>query len=183
LTWRSADAPSSGSPDLQIFAQGPFTNEGVAIASLCAALLKPRSRGRVTLRSLDPTAPPVIDLALLTNDSDLGRLIEGVRHACVLLSAQDFDAVADKQYLRKDGLSDSEIKDQVYASVRTYHHPTGTCTMGPDPAQSVVDFKGRVHGMERLLVVDASIMPDIPSANTNLPTIMMAERVAGELAV
>jgi choline dehydrogenase-like flavoprotein len=61
----------------------------------------------------------------------------------------------------------------------TYHHPAGTCRMGPDPdGGAVVDARGRVHGIEHPHVADASIMPAIPSANTNLPTIMIAERVA-----
>ncbi|HVX99837.1 MAG TPA: GMC family oxidoreductase [Pseudorhodoplanes sp.] len=178
LTWRSAEVPSSSPPDLQIFAQGPFLNEGVAVASLCAALLKPRSRGRVALRSLDPAAPPVIDLALLTDNSDLRRLVEGVRHARQLLGSPDFDLVARNKHRRGGGLSDGELKDEIHANVRTYHHPVGTCAMGPDPSRFVVDFNGHVHGTERLLVADASIMPEIPSANTNLPTIMIAERIA-----
>ena len=73
-----------------------------------------------------------------------------------------------------DGLAAS-----IAARVSTYHHPVGTCRMGPDPdAGAVVDTRGRVHGIERLQVIDASIMPSIPSANTNLPTIMVAERLA-----
>jgi choline dehydrogenase len=178
LTWHSAEPSSSRPPDLQIFAQGPFLNEGVAVASLCAALVKPRSRGRVTLRSPDPALPPIIDLALLTDDSDLRRLAEGVRHARRLLCSPEFDPVAEKTHRRSDGLSDHDLRDEIYANARTYHHPVGTCAMGPDPSQFVVDFKGHVHGTERLLVADASIMPEIPSANTNLPTIMIAERIA-----
>lgn len=178
LTWYSAEATASRPPDLQIFAQGPFLNEGVAVASLCAALLKPRSRGRVTLRSLDPVVPPVIDLSLPTDERDLRRLAEGVRHARQLLYAREFEAVADKAYRRGGVLSDQELKSEIYANVRTYHHPVGTCSMGSDSSQFVVDFKGRVHGTERLLVADASIMPEIPSANTNLPTIMIAERIS-----
>jgi len=182
LTWHSTDADLSGSPDLQIFAQGPFNNEGRAIASLCAVVLKPHSRGSVTLSSLDPAVPPVIDLGLLTDDRDLRRICEAVRHARHLLSAPQFKAIADKEYQSSDGLSDIELEAQIWATVKTYHHPTGTCAMGPDPAQAVVDSSGHVHGMERLLVADASIMPEIPSANTNLPTIMIAERIAAALA-
>jgi choline dehydrogenase len=182
LTWHSIDADSFGSPDLQIFARGPFDNEGRAIASLCAVVLKPHSRGRVTLRSLDPAVPPVIDLGLLTDDRDLRRICEAVRHARHLLSAPQFRAIADKEYQSSDRLSDIDLEDQVWSNVKTYHHPTGTCAMGPDSAESVVDSSGQVHGMERLLVADASIMPDIPSANTNLPTIMIAERIAAALA-
>jgi choline dehydrogenase len=183
LTWRSPKADASGPPDLQIFAQGPFNNNGRAIASLCTAILKPRSRGRVSIRSLDPTAPPVIDLALMADDDDLHRLIEGLRHARRLLSAPDFEAVAENGYRRTDTFSDRELEAEIWAKVRTYHHPTGTCSMGSDPAQgAVVNSKCHVHGMEGLLVVDASVMPEIPSANTNLPTIMIAERIAAELS-
>jgi choline dehydrogenase len=181
LTWHSAKAGAAGPPDLQIFAQGPFNNEGRAIASLCAALLKPRSRGRVRLRSLDPAAAPIIDLGLLTDDADERRLIEGLRRAHQLLAAPDFKAVADNGSQRNGRLSDDELRDYLLANVRTYHHPTGTCAMGPDPAHAVVDVQGRVHGAKRLVVTDASIMPEIPSANTNLPTIMCAERIAATL--
>ena len=182
LTWHSTEASPSGPPDLQIFAQGPFINEGAAIGSLCAALLKPHSRGRVTLRSLDPAAPPIIDLALLTDGRDLRRLMEGVRHAHRLRLASDFDGVADKHYRRGNAPSDGDLKDDIYANVRTYHHPIGTCAMGPDPTRAVVDCSGRVHGTEGLIVADASIMPEIPSANTNLPTVMLAERIVAALA-
>lgn len=124
----------------------------------------------------------MIDLALLTDESDLRRLMEGVRQARRLLSASAFDAVADQQHRRGNGLSDGELKDEIYANVRSYHHPTKTCAMGPDPAQAVVDHNGHVHGTDGLVVADASIMPEIPSANTNLPTIMLAEQIAARLA-
>lgn len=182
LTWHSADADRSGPPDLQIFAQGPFDNDGRAIASLCAALLKPQSRGRVTLLSLDPSVPPAIDLAFLTDDRDLRRLMEGVRHGHRLLASPAFDAVADTATARSGGVGDEALSTQIWANVRTYHHPTGTCAMGRDPRHAVVDARGRVHGTEGLVVADASIMPEIPSANTNLPTIMLAERIAAGLA-
>jgi choline dehydrogenase-like flavoprotein len=182
LTWHSTETGASDPPDLQIFAQGPFNNDGRAIAALCAALLKPHSRGRVTLRSLDPAVPPIIDLALLTDDRDLRRLMEGLQHAHRLLAMPEFDAVSDDARQRSSGLADDDLRARVWANVRTYHHPTGTCAMGPDPRHAVVDAHGRVHGTERLVVADASIMPQIPSANTNLPTIMLAERIAATLA-
>lgn len=183
LTWRSTSADAAGPPDLQIFAQGPFKSDGRAVGSLCVAVLKPRSRGRVTIQSLDPAVPPVIDLALLADDDDLQRLIEGWRHARRLLSTPTFAAIAEKGYERTDVLSDRELEAEIWAKVKTYHHPAGTCSMGPDPAKgAVVDSKCRVHGIEGLLVADASVMPEIPSANTNLPTIMIAERIAAELS-
>jgi choline dehydrogenase len=180
LTWHSADTDHSGPPDLQIFAQGPFDNDGRAIASLCAALLKPQSRGRVTLRSLDPAVPPAIDVAFLKDDRDLRRLMEGVQHACRLLASAEFDAVAETAN-RSGGADDGVLKAQIWANVRTYHHPVGTCAMGRDSRHAVVDSRGHVHGTEGLVVADASIMPEIPSANTNVPTIMLAERIAAGL--
>jgi choline dehydrogenase len=79
------------------------------------------------------------------------------------------------------GASD-ESEAALRARVGTYHHPVGTCSMGPDPdAGAVVDANGAVHGVDGLYVADASVMPDIPAANTNLPTIMIAERIAAAL--
>jgi choline dehydrogenase len=70
----------------------------------------------------------------------------------------------------------------VRSAVSTYHHPVGTCAMGPDPTLgSVTDSHGSVHGIDALTVADASIMPTIPTATTNLPTIMLAEHIAREL--
>jgi choline dehydrogenase len=71
----------------------------------------------------------------------------------------------------------------VHSTLGTFHHPVGTCSMGDDPAEgAVVDGRGQVHGIKGLFVADASVMPYIPSAPVHLPTIMLAERVAGWLA-
>ncbi|HXY05301.1 MAG TPA: GMC oxidoreductase [Burkholderiaceae bacterium] len=183
VTWHSTGTDPSCAPDLQIFAQGPLNNDGRALASLCAAVLKPRSRGCVVLRSLDPAAPPVIDLGLLTDDEDLRRICEAVRHARRLLSASQFRAIAEQDDASNDRQKDDEVVSYVLANVRTYHHPTGTCAMGPDPTHAVVDSTGHVHGMEQLVVADASVMPEIPSANINLATVMIAERIAATLAL
>ena len=81
--------------------------------------------------------------------------------------------------LKVSNAGDTEFEADVWANVRTYHHPTGTCSMGPNPAEgAVVNPAGHVHGVDGLLVADASVMPEIPSANTHLPTIMIAERIA-----
>ena len=77
---------------------------------------------------------------------------------------------------------DAELRARLPQLVRTYHHPVGTCRMGADPADgAVVDARGRLHGAQGLVVADASSMPRIPRANTNLPTMMLAERIAGWL--
>lgn len=78
-----------------------------------------------------------------------------------------------------DVTKNSDLKAAVLAEINTYNHPVGTCRMGPTTdSTSVVDTHGKVHGVEVLYVIDASIMPVIPSANTNLPAIMIAERCA-----
>ena len=78
--------------------------------------------------------------------------------------------------------SDTDLEAAVLAEVESYHHPVGTCRMGPaTDRMTVVDSQGKVHGIEGLWVVDASIMPTIPAANTNLPTIVVAERCAAWL--
>ena len=80
-------------------------------------------------------------------------------------------------------LDDAAVERFVRQRVWTYHHPVGTCAMGPHPeAGAVVDATGLVHGVTNLWVADASIMPNIPAANTHLPTLMLAERIAGWLA-
>jgi choline dehydrogenase-like flavoprotein len=80
-------------------------------------------------------------------------------------------------------LDDASLGEWLRANVWAYHHPVGACRMGPDPdSGAVVDPSGHVHGVAGPAVADASVMPDIPSANTNLPTIMVAERLAATLA-
>jgi choline dehydrogenase len=146
------------------------------VASLCCAVLKPRSRGRVTIASPDPAAAPLIDLAFLTDESDLRRLTEAVREAGRMFAVPGLAALAERP---DDTVEWGDSEEWIRANVRSYHHPTGTCAMGPDPARgAVVDAAGRVHGVAGLMVADASVLPEIPSANTNLPTLMVAERLA-----
>jgi choline dehydrogenase len=88
-----------------------------------------------------------------------------------------------EQWLGAETEEPSELAEALRRAVWTYHHACGTCAMGPDPQTgAVVDASGRVYGIDRLWVADASIMPVIPSANTHLPTLMIAERLAREIA-
>jgi choline dehydrogenase-like flavoprotein len=136
-------------------------------------LLRPRSRGSVRLRSSDPHDPPLIELPNLDDPSDVERLAEGYRHAL---------EVAAQPALRPycSGPEPVEPKD-LEAFIRTelfsVPHTVGTCAMG-----SVVDASGSVLGVEKLSVVDASIMPDVPSGFTHLPTIMIAEKLSEQIA-
>ena len=149
-------------------------------------LLTPRSRGSLRLRSTDPADPPRIDVGYLRHPDDMTRMIDATRAARRISRTPPLaDLVTGPELHPGDSIGDDD-KDGLARSIRArvgpYHHPVGTCAMGPDPADgAVVDARGAVHGVERLFVADASVMPTIPSANTNLPTIVVAERIAGRL--
>ena len=129
-------------------------------------LLKPDSRGSVTLRSPDPRVPPAIDHGFLSEPNDLGRLSSGV--ALVRTLAEQAGCGSELRPGDHESL-DTYLRREV----RGIFHPTGTCAIG-----TVVDTRGAVLGVEDLFVADASIMPTIPRANTNLSAIAIAERVA-----
>jgi choline dehydrogenase len=175
-TFHSSGADPGGAPDLQCMVGGPYEGDA-AMFFLGAALLKPQSRGSVTLSSSDPAAPPAIDLGYFRASDDLDRLVEGLER---LREAAHVGAIKELTggYEFAPG-SEDDLRSWVQRRTWTYHHPVGTCAMGIDPAAgAVVDSMCRVHGTSGLRVVDASIMPDIPSANTHVPTIMIAERSA-----
>lgn len=166
----SGAAPHSDAPDLQVLVGGPWPDGGCFIA---AALLKPRSRGRVRITSPDPLAPPDVQLGWFSDPADLARLREGAELAREAAAHPAVRALAHP--VGDAAASDADLRSRAW----TYHHPVGTCAMGGDPgAGAVVDADCRVHGIDQLWVVDASVMPEIPSANTNLPTLAVAEHVA-----
>ena len=171
--------PRRDPPDLQLLVGGPYDGDGGrGICFIAAAVLKPRSRGSVRVTSLDPSAAPDIDLGYFTDESDLHRLIEGLAIAEEAVSQPAMLPVTGGGRLSPGYDNAAELRRHVVANAWTYHHPVGTCAMGRNPsAGAVVDADGRVHGVERLSVVDASILPEIPSANTNVPTIAAAEHV------
>jgi choline dehydrogenase len=140
----------------------------------------------------DPHCPPEIRLNLAADPEDERRLVEGVRLLVALANTPDMAAQHTGLVTLDDGrgLLAAEVcatlgmtetaADYVRRTVRHYVHPVGTARMGPvGDAGAVVDQYGRVHGVEGLRVVDASIMPNIPRANTNLTCIMIGERMAG----
>ena len=129
-------------------------------------LLKPDSRGSVTLRSADPRVPPAIDHGFLSERHDLDRLASGV----ALIRTLAEQAGCGRELRPGDhAVFDTYLRHEV----RGIFHPTGTCAIG-----AVVNSRGAVLGVDGLLVADASIMPTIPRANTNLSTIAVAERIA-----
>ena len=136
------------------------------------------------MRSADPAEPPQIDVAALADPDDMARMVEAVRLARRLTRIPPLAEFVNAELLPGPRITDDEdaLADAIRASAATYYHPVGTCRMGPESDdQAVVDSRCRVHGVEGLWVTDASIMPDIPAANTNLPTLMLAEHAAASI--
>jgi choline dehydrogenase len=173
-------------PDLQmlvspvsIFARPWFPGwrkgEGHRISMACV-LLHPRSRGKVSLRSADPHAPPRIQLNLLQAEEDRRGLRDIVRFARrFFATAPASSLVAAEQFPGGAVQSDAELDAHLRKTIGTAMHPTSTCAMGVGP-DAVVDGELRVHGLSGLRIADASIMPAIVGGNTNAPTIMIAEK-------
>jgi choline dehydrogenase/5-(hydroxymethyl)furfural/furfural oxidase len=143
------------------------------------------SRGRLALASDDPEVNPVIEENMLDDDGDLARMRDGVRRGLELLAGDPFRAVleqvtTDVAGTRIDALSDDDAIDRwLLETVGDTAHICGTCRMGdPDDEHTVVDPEGGVLGVDGLWVADASVFPEVPRANTNLPTIAAAERLS-----
>ena len=188
MTHHAAGSDKADPPDLLTFAAGPFevgpeVTESGAVFGLVSGLMAPRSRGWVRLTSRDPAVPPRIHLGHLTHPHDLERMVDAVVEARRIARSAPMAAVVTGPELAP-GPSVPTADRQALAAwasahVSTFHHPVGTCAMGPDPARgAVTDSRGTVHGIDGLTVADASLMPTIPTANTNLPTIMVAEHLA-----
>ena len=176
--------PDARSPDIQFhLGLGSGIEAGVeklknAGVTLNSAYLHPRSRGTVRLASNDPAAAPLIDPNYWSDPHDRKMSLEGLKIAREILQ-QD----ALKPYVMAERLpgpkvvSDDDLFDYACANAKTDHHPVGTCRMGTD-AMAVVDLELKVRGLEGLRVCDSSIMPRVPSCNTNAPTIMVGEKGA-----
>ncbi len=140
--------------------------------------LRPESRGRITLRNADPIERPMIFANYLSAESDRIAIREGVKKVREIFAQKAFDGLRGDETLPGHNVkTDADIDAFVRKSGASIYHPVGTCRMGVDPA-SVVDEELRVRGVEGLRVIDASVMPYLVSANTNAPTIMIAERGA-----
>ena len=150
--------------------------------TLHACALRPASRGRITLASADPLAPPRIFANYLSQPGDAARLIAAIRVSRKILAAAAFDRYRGEEVFPGARVqSDEELLASIRAKAETIYHPVGTCRMGSDSG-AVVDSRLKVHGLGGLSVVDASVMPRLVSGNTNAPTIMIAERAAEWLA-
>ncbi len=160
--------------DFYDFKTFPVNQDGF---SILPTLLKPTSRGYVSLRSQNPFDYPIIQPNFLSEDSDKQVLIEAGKKAIEIAEAVAFTPYRKQLIYPPDCGSDEAILLHIQKSVETVYHPVGTCKMGLDET-AVVDAALRVHNIENLRVVDASVMPTIVSGNTNAPVYMIAEKAA-----
>jgi choline dehydrogenase len=140
---------------------------------------RPTSRGHIAIRSADPFAPPAIVPNSLATEEDRREMLEGAKLLRALAAAPSFAAIIAQELQPGPAVkSDEELMDDIRQRASTVFHPVSTCRMGPDAREDVVDSALRVHGVDALRVIDASIFPAVTSGNTNAPTIMVAEKGA-----
>ena len=176
--------PELASPDVQYqFLAGSSEKTGDAMhrfpgCTLVAIPCRPESRGWLRITAPDPAKPPAIQPNYLATQADKDTMVAGLK-----VSRRIFATAALRQYITEEYLpgpqaaSDEDLLNHVRATAGTTFHQTSTCMMGPGP-MAVVDASLRVKGMERLRVIDASIMPTVVSGNTNATAIMIGEKGA-----
>ncbi len=168
-------APAGAGPYLPPF-KGAFA-DGFALR---AVMLRPESRGEITLASADPRAPPRIRQNFLATEGDRRTIRDGLRLVRRLAGTPPLNAFAARELAPgADKQSDADLDAYIRATAATAHHPLGTCKMGPaSDRMAVVDPELRVNGVAGLRIVDASVMPDLVGGNINAPVIMIAEKAA-----
>jgi len=176
--------PGEALPDLQLhFVIGKLVDHGRKATfghgySCHVCLLRPKSRGSVQLASADPLAAPLIDPNFLAERDDLDRLVRGFKAMRRILEQPALSGYRGRELAASAGArTDAQIEHFIRGHADTIYHPVGSCRMGSS-VNDVVDTRLRVHGMQSLRVVDASIMPSIIGGNTNAPVIAIAEKAA-----
>ena len=144
-------------------------------------LLRPKSRGEVTLKSANPLDDPKIDPKFLSHPDDVSDMVAGYKKMMKVMNKAPLTKYTSKHVLRPIDLDDEEdIEKAIRAEADTVYHPVGTCKMGID-TMSVTNENGQVHGVTGLRVVDASLMPTLIGGNTDAPTIMIAEKISDHI--
>jgi choline dehydrogenase-like flavoprotein len=171
-----------GEPTIQSFHSAVIANEALGApdrrpgVTLENVVLQPESRGSVKLRDADPRSDPLIDPNWLAEPEDMRRLVAGLRRVREVLDAPALRNMVELEMEPgPDATSDAALAEHARRRLTCMWHPIGTCRMGRDDA-SVVDPRLRVRGVRNLRVIDASIMPNIVSGNTNAPTMALASR-------
>ena len=177
-------SPRLASPDIQIHFI-PFSTDKMGeklhpfsgfSASVCQ--LRPESRGTLRIKSADPSQPPEIRINYLATETDRRAFIDGLKILRGIMAAPALKPYSvEEVYPGAKVVSDDDLLEFCRKTGSTVYHPTSTCRMGNDPL-AVVDQRLKVRGIEGLRVVDASVMPDLMSGNTNAPTIMIAEKAS-----
>jgi choline dehydrogenase len=181
LVWTGSSEAIGDELDLQIAAThllDPSVSPTGGVIVLAICLMKPESRGTLRLASPDPNEAPLIDLNFLDTDRDARRLLEGVRLSRTIARSNMFAPFTAGELIPGDAVTDEALPEVVASNLLAYFHPTSTVPMGgPGDPWAVVDAVGAVKGLAGLRVVDASIIPEVPSSATNLTTIMIAEHI------
>ena len=182
---KSRDAESI--PDLQLhLTAAKLDNHGLNLAfafgygySTHVCILRPQARGSVTLASADPTAAPLIDPNLLGHPDDMEGMVRGVRKVREILAQKALDPWRGKElFPTSPPQNDEDIRAFLRQKCDNIYHPVGTCKMGIDDMAVVAPDSMKVHGLEGLRVIDASVMPTLIGGNTNAPTVMIADKAA-----
>jgi len=173
--------------DLHIYpVASPYWNDdGSWQFQFPVSTMTPRSRGKVRLTSSDAEAAPLLDHGYLTDPEghDLAVLLDGIEMARALTGQSQLAELLGPEITPGASVqSKADLAAFVRSNCEHYYHPVGSCKMGPGTdAMAVVDASGAVHGLEGLYVADASIMPVIPRANTNMPCVVIGEKIAEQL--
>jgi choline dehydrogenase len=155
-----------------------FSPNGGTIA-LSVAVVKPDSGGTIRLRSRDPAEQPEIDCNFLAEARDARRMLEGVKLTRRIGRNPVLAQFVELELFHGEGVGEDELADVIASNLASYGHPAATAPMGgPQDSWAVVDSTGAVKGIDGLRVLDASIMPVVPSVALNPTTIMIAERIA-----
>jgi choline dehydrogenase len=179
---RTASSQAQGQ-ELDLLVSAAHLNDGgvspTGAIVLAAAVVRPESRGTLTLSSPDPKDQPIIDLNLLGTPHDRNRMLEAMKLSRGIGLGKAFAAVADSEILPGEQVQgDADLQRAVDAHVSSFQHATSTVPMGGDNDEwAVVDGSGAVRGVRNLRVIDASIFPSVPSVPTNLTVIMVAEHI------